>query len=929
MGLSTMNLSQWENHRRKWVHDRHVVVLLIASLLFLVSRHDVAVEATFVFSVRPAYRRTNTGVALMDSRRGKKEGASSPVSILSSTSSKNAGSSSNAGRAKTMAHDTRRAIRWVVESTEKLEPGDNDAQNPPPMEPLLSALHRLHSAGSQRDLTEAGRKIEYLCQEYPDYSLTVQERVMKATALAGLVHITMDIFQRSFIGRSALPSSMSYIALLQTLRRMRKVNEMRQVLVDLGNIFRQNHGKQTNDDDENNHRGVHTTALNIYLAALCDASIYRSNMGGKSRERGSVTNALSNNDSNSDINETEKCQYFREALDLLQPNAAHETFAIESEPDLRSYNTVLNAAATAGRMDMVNNVLALLYDRDEYGKGDIYTYNARLKATVSTTAYMADTDVDPTLAVYDELFFQNEKLSLDSILPDKYTINLVLVPLIQAKRLEETLRLLGDLVNEYGDIAETELSNAFAAFLTTLVKANELDAAESIFETFLLPAKSKPRPSARHFNVLINAYCSGHKKKKRTTKNDDARDSSQFDSIFLPSSTDSNTTERAMQLFDTMLGMDIQPDVYTVSSLMSFQSKSEGITRLWKQAALDLNIQLTDVVYRSIISAYIRANDASSACWAFAVMYHKLGSKRRSIQNWNALLNVFAKCSISGVSSTLAISSSSAAVHGPIQNDEFARILEQGGVSHFLEGLTFADASRFILNGMAERNMGSKNRNESEGTQEKFDKEDRCGLEAPLPDSQSYCLVASTMSHDRTSVGSGTDAAIDLFRSSQEAGIPPDGRFLNAIFRCFQDDIEGAIQMWKTEIGQAVRVYERRRSQEKQTVSRRRDGQNIIAAYHGLFHVCGRANRPDMALRLVYAMAKEGMDASETSLNCYMAGKGEASKEPRDEKEKRSLKDKSLAILAEQYESLLTIECSKYSKNDRRRFGEKTVRIIL
>jgi hypothetical protein len=50
-------------------------------------------------------------------------------------------------------------------------------------------------------------------------------------------------------------------------------------------------------------------------------------------------------------------------------------------------------------------------------------------------------------------------------------------------------------------------------------------------------------------------------------------------------------------------------------------------------------------------------------------------------------------------------------------------------------------------------------------------------------------------------------------------------------------------------------------------------GKNLLAAYHGLVYVAGRALRPEVALRLVYAMNKEDLAVDETALNCYMAGK--------------------------------------------------------
>ena len=38
-------------------------------------------------------------------------------------------------------------------------------------------------------------------------------------------------------------------------------------------------------------------------------------------------------------------------------------------------------------------------------------------------------------------------------------------------------------------------------------------------------------------------------------------------------------------------------------------------------------------------------------------------------------------------------------------------------------------------------------------------------------------------------------------------------------------------------------------------------------------HVCGRAERPDIGVRLAYAMIREGIEPNEITLNNYRAGK--------------------------------------------------------
>jgi len=78
--------------------------------------------------------------------------------------------------------------------------------------------------------------------------------------------------------------------------------------------------------------------------------------------------------------------------------------------------------------------------------------------------------------------------------------------------------------------------------------------------------------------------------------------------------------------------------------------------------------------------------------------------------------------------------------------------------------------------------------------------------------------------------------------------------------------------------------------------------------------------RPDVGLRIAYAMAKAGVDPTEVSLNSYLAGKRTTLNGASEEKN---------LGLRRQYESLLTVECTKYSSFDKRRQHDKRIRIIL
>jgi pentatricopeptide repeat protein len=160
------------------------------------------------------------------------------------------------------------------------------------------------------------------------------------------------------------------------------------------------------------------------------------------------------------------------------------------------------------------------------------------------------------------------------------------------------------------------------------------------------------------------------------------------------------------------------------------------------------------------------------------------------------------------------------------------------------------------------------------------------------------------------------------------AGISADGRFVNAVLRCFGGNVDAALKFWKDDCREACIQHESRARFKPPSPSRSK-GKNLIAAYNGLLYVCGRALRPDVALRLVYAMSKEGLEPDELSLNCYKSGKKIQQNMPANTRAKLAQSLKQTLNLVDSYEALLYIECMKYDQNDRRRTGEKRVRIIV
>jgi len=425
-------------------------------------------------------------------------------------------------------------------------------------------------------------------------------------------------------------------------------------------------------------------------------------------------------------------------------------------------------------------------------------------------------------------------------------------------------------------------SQAFSSFLHTLVQADEIEAAQVVFETFLVPEIVKALdsgvqvrfPNIRHFNILLNGLRNAMSRKKTLAEKQEIRDDSS-------------------RLYRTMMKAKIKPDEYTLTILMGMADSSTEIVKLLR-TAVDKGVDVTPVVLRSMLAACGEINDPDSACWLFDSFRQELSDAK----TWNALVGALAASAALDSYTKVKSKSSEAAVS---LGEDFAVVgkpVQCRSITTILDGRTSSQAALMVLNIMNRNNVDMPFR-------------------TPRPNTQTYCLVASAMQHGETD----SIVAQELFWNATNANIPADGRFVNAIFRCFGPDIEGALKAWKGGVRQACLAAEQKASSN----SKRSTAKNLLAAYQGLLYVCGRALRPDIALRLVYAMNKEGVQVNEMALQCFLAGKR---KELADAENDASPTKRPVAF-GEQIEALLSVECTKYDTKDKRRESDKRVRIIL
>jgi pentatricopeptide repeat domain (PPR motif) len=354
--------------------------------------------------------------------------------------------------------------------------------------------------------------------------------------------------------------------------------------------------------------------------------------------------------------------------------------------------------------------------------------------------------------------------------------------------------------------------------------------------------------------------------------------------------------EHACNLFDHMKAMNVSPDCFTLTLFMSMQNNREEITETWNDIMEVSDFRLEPPAFHSLITAYGKVGDASSACYVLNKMI-EVGRLSRTSNSWCVLLSALSKASSLSCRDIINCNSCS----GTGLKIDMANLNDKPfhgkDLVDIVNGCTYPQAAKIILDLMTS--------SPSRGYDEIV----------PRPNSQAYCLVASSLSHTD---GVGPDFAISMFNNATANGRRVDGRYLNAIIRCYGENITAAVDAWKNVFRPTVlNTFTEDIDRSSSNFPKSRVYKNLVASYHGLIYVAGRAYRPDVALRLVYAMTKEGVEPTEAALNTYNSG----ARERREDAEKVKLHG--------QYENLLAIECTKYDSKDERRQTDQRIRIIL
>lgn len=827
---------------------------------------------------------------------------------------------------------------------------------------LLTALQALADAATPTKVVEAGMQVErHLFDEVSTagYSWEVLDLVLRALALTGLIPLSMKLFdgmmtqtQSSTIDVT-IPSYTTQEVLCHNLRKLGRLSLLQHVLQSMKTLCTQHSPRRSDSSGLDRPAIMSTVAYNMILAAHCDPILHPNHLNWGLHPRECLESAYQ-----------QLCAGTYPSVSPLMPALRLV------EPDAVSFATLLQACAKAGNHSLANTIWRVMVDQGV--APNVVAYNARLELAAQDPLVRSQ-------AARDQLVLDIWTNLTATVQPDKYSVDWILLPLIRSDQL---LRMEGVLNDFVAENSQAVASQAFTAFLTTLVKAGYHRDAERMFDRYIRRSLSPVisgsigtirivRPTAQHFNVLLTGYQQQHHEKLQLETNRLDASSTTSTLTSLPPAggdasgvkaiMDSVPYKKARELYHTMqASQDCRPNAITRTILLSMCRTSDEIVEMVNESLQfdpsSGELRLDASVLRGAMMAAGKLGDASAAGWLYANLAGPASVKDDDIRMWNVLVGALAQSDAFAWKNGRRDSHSLDLEACATAHRE--RLAEASSTNHppidlhrLIDGRTVVGAFRRYLEQVNDASS------------------DEHRAFPPRPNSQTYCIIASVF--QRRCPGAGIATA--LFRNATKSGVSVDGRFANAAVRCFGSDLHNAIDYWKREIRPAVIAHDASRSPARArrpsgahpaaaiNAAPAGGGRSLAAAYHGLLHVCGRAGVPQMALRVVYAMRRDGLEPDETALNCYRSGKfdrqqrlsaGVDSNEPSrafgggDDDgggaARRALQRLAYRLLPKggggnpssrsnngPYESLLYVECTQYNQNDRRRAGEQRVRIIV
>ncbi|GMH54033.1 hypothetical protein TL16_g01590 [Triparma laevis f. inornata] len=277
----------------------------------------------------------------------------------------------------------------------------------------------------------------------------------------------------------------------------------------------------------------------------------------------------------------------------------------------------------------------------------------------------------------------------------------------------------------------------------------------------------------------------------------------------------------------------LQPDDFTLQTLLRSRAKPQGIKRIWRMARKANMLQL-ESHRMSYIYELGRLGDIHEALKEFKQLETDLPPRRRlNTKSYNILLKLL--CSTN-------------------YRDEYMDV--------------------------AVKTVGKMKKT------------------GPPPDSITYVEVLKALASCKPSEESRRDSK-RLVQLTQNSC---DGRLVNAYIRCYGDNIDEALKDWSKDIRSSLTLGGDRK-------------QNQLQGLSGLIYCCGRAGRPDHALKIVLAINNDlKLTPTESLLQTYHNGK--------------SVSQKKIGFAMKMHEELLEVETKKFNVKDSRSDNQQKIRIL-
>ena len=354
-----------------------------------------------------------------------------------------------------------------------------------------------------------------------------------------------------------------------------------------------------------------------------------------------------------------------------------------------------------------------------------------------------------------------------------------------------------------------------------------------------------------------------------------------------------------------MAACDVQPDVYTCCQLLKLQSNLNDARGVWRWSR-KRGAARGVVAWHHLIEAHVRYGQPQRASALLQLMEARDGLAPRSTSSHNLYLRAL----VADGQAAMAM-------------EHFERMCASSGNAVPMPSEECKEEEEAKAEAKAE---GASEHGGDAGDANEGEKRPLWLRRPPPPtDAYSYSIALTAMREVSSAEARQRGGRFDLRRAAgfesggvkkvtrlveqaearglwkQADGNPLPAAVAHALVCACGDDIRAAVTLWRDHLRPRMLS-----SRNADTPLYNPAGQQPTAeqaAYHALLRVCGAAGRPDEALRIVYAMKRDGFPADGSCHSAYFRGKDSAKSTA------SSLSGvQAVAMLQGGYEQLLALE---------------------